>query len=191
MVAEASRLYPDLRCEVADARNFDLSESFDAVFSNAMLHWIKEPERVIACVRRALRPGGRFVAEFGGRGNVRAIVAGLEDAARTIGLGDWEHPWYYPGIAAYATLLEQAGLEVTDAALFERPTPLEGEEGIRHWVAMFAGDLLGRVPPGDREVFFQRLEAVLRPSLYREGTWFADYRRLRIVARRTNNELVS
>ena len=184
MVAEARRLYPHLRFEVADARDFDLGDSFDAVFSNAVLHWVKEPEPVIACVRRALRPGGRFVAEFGGRGNVRAIVAGLEEAARTIGLGGWEHPWYYPSIGEYAPLLERAGLEVTDASLFDRPTPLEGEEGIRHWVAMFAGDLLGRVPPGDRETFFRRLEAVLRPTLDREGTWFADYRRLRIVARR-------
>ena len=185
MVAEARRLYPHSRFEVGDARDFDLREAFDAAFSNAVLHWIKEPEPVIACVRRALRPGGRFVAELGGRGNVRAIVAGLADAARTIGLGAWEHPWYYPGIGDYAPLLERAGLEVTDASLFDRPTPLEGEEGIRHWVTMFAGDLLDRVPSDDREAFFRRLEAVLRPALYRQGTWFADYRRLRIVARRT------
>jgi trans-aconitate 2-methyltransferase len=186
MVAEARRLYPDLRFELADARDFDLGGSFDAVFSNAVLHWIKEPDQVIACVRRALRPGGRFVVEFGGRGNVQATVAGLEDAARAIGLGRWEHPWYFPGIAAYATLLEQSGLEVTDASLFDRPTLLEGEEGLRHWAEMFARDLLGRVTPGDREAFFQRLEAVLRPTLYREGKWFTDYRRLRIVAHRTD-----
>ena len=185
MVAEARRLYPHIRFEVGDARDFDLGEWFAAAFSNAVLHWVKEPEPVIACVRRALRPGGRFVAELGGRGNVRAIVAGLADAARTIGLGAWEHPWYYPGIGDYAPLLERAGLEVTDASLFDRPTPLEGEEGIRHWVTMFAGDLLDRVPSDDREAFFRRLEAVLRPALYCQGTWFADYRRLRIVARRT------
>jgi trans-aconitate 2-methyltransferase len=186
MVGEARRLYPDLRFEIADARDFDLGGSFDAVFSNAVLHWIKEPDQVIACVRRALRPTGRFVVEFGGRGNVQVIVAGLEDAAEAVGRGGWQHPWYFPGIAVYATLLERAGLEVTDASLFDRPTPLEGEEGMRHWAEMFARDLLGQVPPGDREAFFRRLEAVVRPTLYREGKWFADYRRLRIVARRSD-----
>src|SRR5262249_56540999 len=77
MIAEARRLYPHVRFEVADARDFALDAGFDAAFSNAVLHWIKEPERAIACVRRALKPGGRFVAEFGGRGDVRAIVAAL------------------------------------------------------------------------------------------------------------------
>jgi len=85
MVAEARRVYRHIRFEVADARDFDLEGSFDAAFSNAVLHWIKEPELVIACVRRALRPVGRFVAEFGGRGNVRAIVAGLEIVRRSSG----------------------------------------------------------------------------------------------------------
>ena len=124
--------------------------------------------------------------EFGGRGNVKAIVAALAGAAQAIGLGVWDHPWYYPGIGEYAPLLERAGLEVTYASLFDRPTPLEGEEGIRHWVAMFAGDLLSQVTPADREDFFQNVEEVLRPSLHREGQWFADYRRLRIVARRVD-----
>ena len=101
------------------------------MFSNAVLHWVKEPEKAIACVQEALKPGGRFVAEFGGLGNVKAIVSALDAASRAIGLGAWEHPWYYPGVGEYAPLLERAGLEVTDAFLFDRPTPLEGEQGLR------------------------------------------------------------
>jgi trans-aconitate 2-methyltransferase len=186
MVEEARRVYPTIRFEIGDARNFAFPEPFDAVFSNAVLHWIQEPERVMTSVQRALRPGGRFVAEFGGRGNVKAIVAALEDAAQAIGLGAWEHPWYYPGIGEYAPLLERAGLEVTDASLFDRPTPLEGQEGIRRWVEMFAGDLLNQVPASERERFFQYVEEVLRPTLAREGKWVADYRRLRIIARRVD-----
>ena len=147
MIEEARRLYPNIRFEVVDARAFAFDEPFDAVFSNAVLHWVKPPEKAIACVRRALKPGGRFVAEFGGRGNVRTIVSALDAASRAIGLGAWEHPWYYPGIGEYAPLLERAGLEVTDAFLFDRPTLLEGEEGLRHWVQMFAGGLLDRVAP--------------------------------------------
>jgi trans-aconitate methyltransferase len=182
MVEEARRLYPQLRFEVADARDFAFDDPFDAVFSNAVLHWVKEPEKAIACVRRALKSGGRFVAEFGGRGNVQTIVTALDAASRAVGLGAWEHPWYYPGISEYTPLLERNGLEVTHAFLFDRPTPLEGEEGLRRWVEMFVGSLLDRVPPDDREGFLRHVEDVARPTLYRDSQWFADYRRLRIVA---------
>jgi trans-aconitate methyltransferase len=184
MIAEARRLFPDLSFELADARDFAFPKPFDAVLSNAVLHWVKPPEQAVACVRRALGPGGRFVAEFGGRGNVAAIVDALGAASQAIGLGAWEHSWYYPGIGEYAPLLESAGLEVTDAALFDRPTPLEGADGLRHWVEMFARELVARVPTADRERFFERVEDAARPRLLRDGTWFADYRRLRIVAHR-------
>jgi trans-aconitate methyltransferase len=183
MIAEARRLFPSISFEVADARDFHFDEPFDAVFSNAVLHWVKPPEQAVACVRRALGPGGRFVAEFGGRGNVAAIVDALGAASRAIGLGAWEHPWYYPSIGEYAPLLERAGLEVTDAALFDRPTPLEGTDGLRHWVEMFARDLVARVPAADRGRFFEHVEEAARPRLLRDGTWYSDYRRLRIVAR--------
>ncbi len=186
MIEEARRLYPDLRFEVADAREFSFDEPFDAVFSNAVLHWVKPPEEAIARVRRALKPGGRFVAEFGGRGNVRTLMSALDSASRAVGLGAWEHPWYYPGIGEYARLLERDGLEVTDAFLFDRPTRLEGEEGLRHWLEMFVGGLLDRVDPDRRESFFRAVEDYARPTLYRDGQWFADYRRLRVVARRTD-----
>jgi trans-aconitate 2-methyltransferase len=184
MIAEARRLFPNIVFEVADARDFAFDEPFDAVFSNAVLHWVKPPEEAVACVRRALGPGGRFVAEFGGRGNVTAIVGALDTASRAIGLGAWEHPWYYPSIGEYAPLLERAGLEVNDSALFDRPTPLEGTDGLRHWVEMFARDLVARVPAEAREPFFRHVEEAARPRLHRDGTWFADYRRLRVVARR-------
>lgn len=184
MIAEARRLFPDIRFEPGDARDFAFDQPFDAVFSNAVLHWVKPPEGAIACVARALRPGGRFVAEFGGRGNVAGIISALDAASRAIGLGAWEHPWYYPSIGDYATLLERAGLEVNNAALFDRPTPLEGEEGLRRWVEMFARDLMARVPADGRERFFRHAEDFSRPALHRDGTWFADYRRLRVVARK-------
>jgi trans-aconitate 2-methyltransferase len=184
MIEQARRTYPQLRFEVADARDFTFAEPFDAVLSNAALHWVRPPERAIACVHRALRPGGRFVAELGGRGNVRAIRAALARAAEAVGVGPWQAPWYFPSVGEYAALLEAAGLEVTFAALFDRPTPLQGDEGMRQWVAMFAGGLLEAVPEGRREQFLASVEAELRPTLHRHGTWFADYRRLRVVARR-------
>ncbi len=184
MIEQARQTYPQLHFELADARSFTVSEPCDAVFSNAVLHWIKEPAQVIAAVHRALRPGGRFVAEFGGRGNVRTISAALQEATQHL-LGEpAEHPWYYPGIAEYATLLERGGLEVTYAVLFDRPTPLEGEAGMRHWVEMFGKHFLGRVPAGRRDDFLRQVEERTRPTLYRDGQWYADYRRLRVVARK-------
>jgi trans-aconitate methyltransferase len=184
MVARARQAYPNLRFELADARTFAVSGPFDAVFSNAALHWVREPAAVIARVAAALRPGGRFVAEFGGRGNVRTVIASLEAAARQLGVGPLAHPWYYPGIAEYAGLLERGGLEVTHAELFDRPTPLESADGLRNWVRMFVATMLEQVPPSRREDFLRLVEMEARPALFRDGQWFADYRRLRVVAGR-------
>jgi hypothetical protein len=129
-----------------------------------------------------LKPGGRFVAEFGGKGNVRAIVGALADTAQEFGCGPVENLWYFPSVAEYATLLERRGLEVLYATLFDRWTPLEGEHGLRNWIAMFANDVVGRAPADRREAFLTRLEERLRPVLHRDGTWQADYRRLRVMA---------
>ncbi len=186
MIAQAQQTYPALPFELADARAFTVPEPVDAVFSNAALHWITEPERVIGRVQRALKPGGRFVAEFGGRGNVQAITVGMESAAQEVLGSPLGNPWYFPGVADYATLLERHGLEVTFAELFDRPTPLEGEAGMRHWVAMFGGHWLGRVPPERHDDFLRRVEEELRLRLHRDGSWFADYRRLRVRAWRPN-----
>jgi trans-aconitate methyltransferase len=185
MIDEARRTYPSLTFTVGDARDFSFPEPFDAVFSNAVLHWIKEPELVLAAVNRALKPEGRFVAEFGGKGNVRQIADALLWAIADLGLNPVELPWYFPSVGEYAGLLEKHGLEVIYAVLFDRPTPLEGEAGLRHWIEMFAHSVLNIVPEGQRTEFLRHVEDQLRPHLQRDGTWIADYRRLRVVARRS------
>jgi trans-aconitate methyltransferase len=182
MIAEARRTYPALAFEVADARHLTFDARFDAVFSNAVLHWVKEADLAAAGVARGLRPGGRFVAEFGGRGNVRAVMTALHAAAEQIVGEAVGSPWYYPSVGEYAALLERHGLEVTFATLFDRPTPLDGPDGLRRWVEMFGGTFLARIPPGRRDEFTTRVEDAARPHLYRDGGWVADYRRLRVVA---------
>ncbi len=77
MIEKARENYPHLQFAIADARSFQVDQPLDAVFSNAVLHWITEPDSAIHCIRQALKPGGRFVAEFGGKGNVKAIVEAL------------------------------------------------------------------------------------------------------------------
>lgn len=182
MIARARENYPQLQFEIADAQNFQFAEPFDAVFSNAVLHWVKEPDAVIHCIQQALKPGGRFVAELGGRGNVAAIVTALSNVLQQTLNQPIATPWYFPSIGDYATRLEQQGFDVSFAVLFDRPTPLEGETGMANWLQMFADNVLSTVPPEMRSTVIAAVETQLRPTLYRDGTWFADYRRLRLVA---------
>jgi trans-aconitate methyltransferase len=186
MIRQAKEKYPALQFEVMDAREIAFAEPFDAVFSNATLHWIKEPEKVIARIAAVLRPRGRFVAEFGGKGNVEALMTAVEQAWRKVGVsGPTPAPWYYPSIAEYAGLLEKQRLEVTYAILFDRPTPLEdGERGLRNWLNMFGGSFLGQLSADQRKATLAAIEQEARSALWRDGQWVMDYRRLRIIAKK-------
>ncbi len=185
MVAAARVAYPNLKFEIVDAKNLSYREEFDAVFSNATLHWIHEPELVLQGVWNALRPGGRFVAELGGKGNIRAMQDAFDLALTEMGAakaGEVQ-PWYYPSVSEYSTLAERNGFEVRLITLFDRPTGLaDGAAGMRNWIGMFAGEYLAKAGDDRREAFVARVEEILRPRLFRDGQWWADYRRLRFVA---------
>lgn len=184
MVETAREAYPDLRFVRADAREFSVEEPFDAVFSNAALHWIPDQDSVLASVADALTPGGRFVAELGGTGNLDSIVGAVEAAARERGY-EVENPWYFPSVGEYATKLERHGFEVRYARLFDRPTELEdGAEGLASWLDMFGDSLFEGVPDAGRRDIVSAVEDRLRDDLFEDGRWTADYRRLRVVARR-------
>jgi trans-aconitate methyltransferase len=186
MIRQATEKYPSLRFEVMDAREIQLEGNFDAVFSNATLHWIKEPERVIFGIKGLLRPGGRFVAEFGGKGNTGELLKAIQHSWQKLGIsGPAPQPWYYPTIAEYAGLLEQHGFEVTHATLFDRPTPLDdGVRGLRNWLDMFGGAFVEGLPDDTREHLLAEIERELRPKLFQDDHWVMDYRRLRVVAKR-------
>jgi trans-aconitate 2-methyltransferase len=185
MIAKAKENYPDIQFLVADGANFSFPEPFDAIFSNAALHWIKPPEAAIACIWQALKADGRFIAEFGGKGNVEQIIAAIDLALNKSGcqLQSELNPWYFPSIGEYATLLEQQGFEVTHANLLARPTKLAGGEmGLRNWLEMFASSLLSIVSPSTQIDIMTEIEEQLRSILYRDGSWVADYKRIRVVA---------
>ena len=186
MIEKARQNYPHLQFAVADARDFQVEQPFDAVFSNAVLHWIPEPDAVIRCIYQALKPGGRFVAEFGGKGNVKAIATTLDNVLNTFGYASYDAlAWYFPSIGEYATRLEQHGFDVSYAVIFDRPTPLEnGDAGMANWIRMFASRFLEGLSNAQQTQVIQAIEHDLKPTLYRDGKWWADYRRIRIVARK-------
>lgn len=186
MIRKARAAHPSLQFEVADARELSFARPFDAIFSNATLHWITEPDRAVAAISSALRPGGRFVAEFGGKGNIAALIEAFHRAWKNLNLpGPFPNPWYYPSLGEYAGLLEGYHLEVTYGTLFDRTTTLEdGERGLSNWLDMFGGSIAERLPANLQEQLKLEVEHESRHDLFRSGHWIIDYRRLRVLARK-------
>jgi trans-aconitate methyltransferase len=171
-----------LDARVARGEALPFAAEFDAVFSNAALHWMRNADAVLASVHRALRPGGRFVAEMGGAGNVAAIRAALAGALDRRGLdGGAVDRLFLPTAEEYRSRLETHGFAVRTLSLFSRPTPLPGE--LSAWLETFAQSFLGAVADGDRARLIEEVSTALRPRLYEAGRgWVADYVRLRFAA---------
>lgn len=178
MVAAARARGIDAR--VLDARRLPFEGEFDAVFSNAVLHWIPDADAVLSGVARALEAGGRFVAEFGGHGNVAAISVAIRAVLERNGIA-FTSPWYYPTPDEYRARLDANGLTPTDLRLFPRPTPLP--TGMAGWLRTFALVQFSRVPPERLSRIEEDVVELLRPSLCDDsGQWTADYVRLQVEA---------
>ncbi|MBK1670434.1 SAM-dependent methyltransferase [Rhodovibrio sodomensis] len=171
-----------LDVQVADAAALPYPDaSFDAVLSNAALHWMTEPEPVLGEVARVLKPGGRFVGELGGAGNVAAIVGAIANALAQRGIEVTRaYPWYFPTPAQYRAQLEAAGFTVGSLDRFARPTDLPAD--ISGWLATFAESFLAQVPADARDQLVDDIRTALEPSLRTpDGRWVADYVRVRFV----------
>ena len=182
MIGQARQNFPSLQFVLQDAAKMDFSEEFDAVFSNAALHWMLDAPAVARGIFRALRKGGRVAAELGGKGNIRQIEGAIETVLLRY-LGDHLPPrrTFFPSIGEYAGVLESCGLEVRSAVLFDRPTPLEGNDGMERWLRQFALSYFEALPREQAAQAMREVVEELRPSLF-EDRWHADYRRLRITA---------
>ena len=184
MVRKAKARGLEVRLEAAEALNDQ--EAFDAVFSNAALHWVKDHPQVLKRVYRALKPGGRFVGECGGRGNVAAVVVAIMAACSEEGLDGLSlYPWRFVSASTFLGHLREAGFNASDeeVTLFSRTTPLP--TGLCGWLETFAVSFLGAVPDGRRSAFLARVEELAAPALRDEdGNWHADYVRLRFQARK-------
>jgi trans-aconitate methyltransferase len=179
MIAAARSL--GLHARVINGQSLKFHEEFDAVFSNAALHWMKSPQKVLNGVWRALKPGGRFVAEFGGYGNVTTIVTSIETALTSRRGTSVAGPWYFPKKEEYKFLLEKTGFKVDCIELIPRPTKLPGDVG--GWLRTFAQSYTSALPVTERQEFIAEIVETLRPKLCDEhGNWTADYVRLRFSA---------
>jgi trans-aconitate 2-methyltransferase len=173
MIALARGNYPFLDFRLGDAASFTLDAPddapVDAVFSNAVLHWVADAAGVAQCIERVLKPAGRFVCEFGGRGNIASVVRAIEEAT-----GEKQTEWYYPSISEYSAVLERSGLEVRFAKLFDRPIQIDGVNGMEDWLKTFRASF----SPETRAAVAARL----RPERFDGVNWTLDYRRLRVIA---------
>jgi len=171
---------------VGDGQAIEETGRYDAVFSNAALHWMsRDPRAVLDGVAWALVPGGRFVAEFGAQGNVAPIHTALraECAARGLDADDID-PWFFPNDKNYTKQLEAAGFSIKNKVVFERPTPLPGD--ISDWLRTLAGPFVHAFAPGaERDAFVNAIRDRLAPQLCApDGRWIAPYVRLRFDARK-------
>ena len=172
-----------LDARVLDAERLPFEREFDAVFSNATLHWVRDHDAMLAGVHRALEPGGRFAAEFGGHGNIAAIEVAIRSVLNQLGHNRSVHR-YYPTPEEYALRLGTHGFAVREIDLIPRPTPLP--TGMRGWLETFERATLDSIPESQRESFLQQVEDLLRADVCdSRGNWTAHYVRLRFLA--TNN----
>ncbi|EKN66153.1 cyclopropane-fatty-acyl-phospholipid synthase [Neobacillus bataviensis LMG 21833] len=190
MITKAREKYPQISFIIDNGETLRTNEKYDAVFSNAALHWMKSAEKVVESIEMALREGGRFVAEFGGKGNVQTIIRGITEVLnQDFGINvENRNPWYFPSIGEYSTLLERHGFKVSYAHHFNRPTPLpDGEKGLSHWLNGFADDFFPEFTEKERVVIYEKIKNKVQHDLFKNGIWVADYERIRIVASKKAN----
>ncbi|WP_258166526.1 trans-aconitate 2-methyltransferase [Paenibacillus sp. PCH8] len=189
MIRQAQDQYPDLNIQVGDACHYRTDEPFDAVFSHAALHWIQDSSAVIQTIQLALKEGGRFVAEFAGSGNIATLTGAIREELHAHGYG-WEarNPWYHPTIGEFASLLEHNGLRVTLAQHFDQRPHLK--PGIRKWLNSFAVYFFKDIAPAEQEVMMDAIEKKVQSRLMRDGQWFPDTSRLRVVAVKEGRNLL-
>jgi len=183
MVLSAQKQYPELEIYHEDATNFNFDEPFDAIFSNATLHWVLNYESCAKSMFRNLNSNGRIVVEFGGKGNVQLIIESLRKHLSSYNYLEQSKlkQWYFPSIGDYSQALEKVGFRVTFAQHYDRLTELN-ENGIKDWIEMFGKNFLENVKEEHKLEILDKVQEELRPELFKSGKWYADYKRIRIIA---------
>lgn len=184
-LALARQAYPDLTFREGNALDFALEQPADAIFSNAVLHWIDadKQQAMLDHIASQIRPDGLFVCEFGGKGCAEHVHAELERRFAAHGL-HYRRTFYFPTIGEYAPLLEKAGFRVEYATLFDRPTRQVGPDGLADWIRMFDTAPFADVEPALADTIIAETVDALRPVLYHDDAWYVDYVRIRFKLRK-------
>ncbi len=185
MINAAKEKYSNIDFYVKEAANFQFEEPFDAIFSNAALHWVLESEKAVISMFDNLKNRGRLVLEFGGKGNVKIIIDAVDKILKESGYPEKAEikNWYFPTISEYTTLLESNGFEVELAQLYERPTELtDSENGIKEWLLMFGTVVFKDLNVEVRDQIIDKIQEEVKGRCFINGKWFADYMRIRILA---------
>ena len=183
MLALARENCPEAAYLCVDATRLTVDEPFDAVFSNAVFHWIDDEKQdaLLSRVRAALKSGGVLACEFGGFGCAATVHAALGHALEKRGRA-YQVAFYFPTIGQYVPRMEAHGLRLTDAQLFDRFTP-QGEKGLRGWIEMFVPGALNGFDADAREAILREVEDECREKLLVDGVWHVDYVRIRLRAK--------
>ena len=190
MIEVAKEKYPHIDFQLMDAEHLAFDKSFHAVFSNAAMHWMQNQAQVVQHCYNVLRPGGRFVAELGGAYNVQSIVDAIQEASNQLNIPYKAElfPWVFPTEETMKRYLADAGFDIVMMQHYERPTPLIGEDRLRQWLEMFGNNMFKHLTTKEKEAMYTKCEDILRPKLYKKGTWTLDYWRLRFIAKKVKHE---
>jgi len=171
----------DIEAYVGSVTNLPYNEQFDGVFSNAVLHWVKDARNAVKNIAKVLKDGGRFVCEFGGEGNAYYLVSVMEEVfVNHPEFGDFDNPWYFPSVEEYKRLLESEGFSVEYIELIPRPTPIDD---INNWFDIFANGVTEHLNVEQFETFKMECRDILKNKIYSdEEGWILDYKRLRVRA---------
>jgi trans-aconitate methyltransferase len=184
MIAKAKQAYPQIKFFVKDATDFAFDEKFDAAFSNATFHWIKDHSKALQCIYNSLKQDGRFVYEMGAKHNVEKIHNAVKKVL--IDEGFYENVTievnYFSSAAEQAVMLEKAGFTISNIIQFDRPTELIGEDGMKNWIIQFGQPFFKNISGDKMEEIISKSVSLLKKTNYENGKWYADYIRLRIKA---------
>ena len=184
MLSKAKKSYPDIEFLNIDALSMDYRNKFDKVFSNAVFHWIFEQEKFLKNIYNSLKPGGKLIFQMGGKDNTAVIMLNLKKALIKRGLNKnaEKQVMFFPSVGEYSALLEKTGFTVRYALYFDRDTVLNGKDGLKNFINMFHNSYFEGIDENLRNEIIQEVENNVKPVLFKDGIWYADYKRLRIIA---------
>jgi trans-aconitate methyltransferase len=184
MIAKAKQAYPGIEFFVKDATDFSFDKKFDAVFSNATFHWIKNQQQLLQSIYNNLKPGGRLVYEMGAKHNIESIHNAVKKVLIEEGFEENTNIEvnYFSSAGEQATMLENVGFTIASIIQFDRSTELVGEDGMKNWIIQFGQSFFKNIPQEKIEAILNKSVAILRETNYENGRWQADYIRLRVKA---------